>query len=114
MLYLVAQTPHTPNCSLVTAFETGSTEFIADTLTITIDLITVKEIPTKRKRTIVVKSNVKDARRMAFICNGRVSLGNLARPCNRCRTPSMRSVTNHWNKRDREVTVVLYIAACEI
>lgn len=37
----------TPNCSLVIAVEPGPTEFTADTLTVTIDLIIVKERPTR-------------------------------------------------------------------
>jgi len=95
--YLVVHTPHTPNRSFVIAFKMGSTEFNADTSMIVIDLMMVEERPTKRKRRLVEKSNVKDARRrMMLICN---NLENSARPRSRCRTPSMLWVTEDWNLR---------------
>lgn len=65
MLYLDTQTPHTPNCSSVIAFETGSTEFTADTLIIMIDLIIGKDRPTKRNRRNTARNKVKQAGRIA-------------------------------------------------
>jgi hypothetical protein len=66
--YLNAQTPHTPNCSSVIAFEMGSTEFTADTLIIMIDLMIGRDRPTKRKSNAATK-NVKQARWTVCSCS---------------------------------------------